>query len=314
MVQVVAIGSITVDIVVSDMPAELARGDKQEVGAIDLYPGGGALNATAGFMSQGESVRLLGALGRDGLGERLHAHIEQLGIDVGSVQICADQPTGKAIVLVGPSGSASVLARRGANACLSIQPQDLSADLIYVAPLALQPMESLAQALAQVRQAEQGCLALNPSVACLRQQGEGFKQVYARSDVLGLNAVEAQMLAGIPGADIQLDLSAGQASELATRLQHHPRQALLITLGVEGAVLAFDGQQYFEPACKLSVRSTVGAGDAFLSSFALAWKRGMAPPQALQFASQAAAARLEQWAANAFPPLFGQDTDEVVVL
>ncbi|XOT97838.1 PfkB family carbohydrate kinase, partial [Alcaligenes pakistanensis] len=65
---------------------------------------------------QGESVRLLGALGQDGLGERLCAHIEQLGIDVSSVQICPDQPTGKAIVLVEPSGSASVLARRGANA------------------------------------------------------------------------------------------------------------------------------------------------------------------------------------------------------
>ena len=71
--QLVAIGSITVDIVVSGMPAELARGDKQEVGSIDLYLGGGALNATASFMEQGESVRLLGALGRDGLGERLRA-------------------------------------------------------------------------------------------------------------------------------------------------------------------------------------------------------------------------------------------------
>ena len=123
--QLVAIGSITVDIVVSGMPAELARGDKQEVGSIDLYLGGGALNATASFMEQGESVRLLGALGRDGLGERLRAHIEQLGIDVSSMQICPDQPTGKAIVLVEPSGSASVLARRGANACLCVQAQDL---------------------------------------------------------------------------------------------------------------------------------------------------------------------------------------------
>ncbi|XOT98307.1 hypothetical protein ACMTAU_11585, partial [Alcaligenes pakistanensis] len=31
-----------------------------------------------------------------------------------------------------------------------------------------------------------------------------FKQVYAQADVLGLNAVEAQMLAGVQDADIQL--------------------------------------------------------------------------------------------------------------
>lgn len=309
--QLVAIGSITVDVVVSGMPAELARGDKQEVGSIDLYPGGGALNATASFMAQGESVRLLGALGHDGLGERLRAHIAHLGIDVRSVQICPDQPTGKAIVLVEPSGSASVLARRGANACLRVQAQDLQADLIYVAPLALQPMESLAQALA-ARPDQPTCLVVNPSVACLRQQGQGFKQVYAQADVLGLNAVEAQMLAGVPDADIQLELSIEQACELATRLQHHPEQALLITLGVQGAVLAFKGQHYREPACKVAVCSTVGAGDAFLSSFALAWKRGVEPSEALRIASRAAAERLAQWAANAFPPLFGQDADEVL--
>lgn len=311
--QLVAIGSITVDIVVSGMPAELARGDKQEVGSIDLYPGGGALNATASFMEQGESVRLLGALGRDGLGDRLRAHIEQLGIDVSSMQVCSDQPTGKAIVLVEPSGSASVLARRGANACLRVQAQDLQADLIYVAPLALQPMESLAQALAD-RNDTSAYLVVNPSVACLQHQGQGFKQVYARADVLGLNAVEAQMLAGVQGADIQLELSIQEACELATRLQHHPQQALLITLGVQGAVLAFNGQQYVEPACKVEVCSTVGAGDAFLSSFALAWKRGLEPTEALKLASQAAAARLGQWAANTFPPMFGQDAAQALTL
>lgn len=311
--QLVAIGSITVDIVVSGMPAELARGDKQEVGSIDLYPGGGALNATASFMEQGESVRLLGALGRDGLGERLRSHIEQLGVDVSSMQICPDQPTGKAIVLVEPSGSASVLARRGANACLRVQAQDLQADLIYVAPLALQPMESVAEALAERRDTS-ACLVVNPSVACLQHQGQGFKHVYARADVLGLNAVEAQMLAGVQDADIQLELSIQEACELAARLQHHPQQALLITLGVQGAVLAFNGQQYVEPACKVAVCSTVGAGDAFLSSFALAWKRGLEPTEALKLASQAAAARLGQWAANTFPHMFGQDAAQALTL
>lgn len=307
--QLVAIGSITLDIVVLGMPAELARGDKQEVGSIDLYPGGGALNATASFMGQGETVRLVGALGRDGLGARLHEHLEQLGVAVGSIQFCPDQPTGKAIVLVEPSGSASVLARRGANACLRVQAQDLLADLVYVAPLALQPMESLAQALSG-KSANSSCLVVNPSVACLQHQGQGFRQVYAQADVLGLNAVEAQMLAGVQGADIQLDLSVQHACALASRLQHHAQQALLITLGAQGAVLLFQGQHYVQPACKVTVCSTVGAGDAFLSSFALAWKRGVGPTRALTVASQAAAMRLEQWAANAFPPLLGEDDNE----
>jgi len=57
-----------------------------------------------------------------------------------------------------------------------------------------------------------------------------------------------------------------------------------------------------------------GAGDAFLSSFALAWKRGLEPSEALMLASQAAVARLGQWAANTFPPMFGQDAAQALTL
>ncbi len=302
-------GSITVDIVVSGMPAELARGDKQEVAAIDLYPGGGAVNATAGFLDQGEQVRLLGAVGQDELGARLRAHLDGLGVDTSGVQMCADQQTGRAIVLVGPTGGASVLARRGANGCLRVRPQDLAADLLYVAPLAGAPMESLAAALAQGGK-RAACLMVNPGVSSVQRRDEAFRQVWERADVLGLNAVEAQMLAGVAPADILADLPVAQAGLLAERLQRHARQAVVITLGVQGAVLALDGQRHFEPARQVAVRSTVGAGDAFNSRFAQAWCRRRDPGYALRQATQAAADVLGQWSGNLFAPMLGESPDE----
>lgn len=301
--QVVALGSITVDIVVSGMPAELTRGDKQEVSAIELYPGGGAVNATAGFRDQGAQVRLLGSVGQDALGERLRHHLHSLGVDTSAVGICAGEQTGKAVVLVGPCGSASVLARRGANSALRFSAPDLLADLLYAAPLAAPAMDSLAQALVQSHR-RPACLMINPSVASVQRQDEAFRQVCARADMLGLNAVEAQMLAGLAPADIQADLDIVRAGELAQRLQCHPRQGVLITLGAQGAVLALGGERYFEPARQVAVRSTVGAGDAFNSRFALAWCQRRDPVHALRQATQAAADVLGQWAGNFFPPLW----------
>src|SRR5690606_2017366 len=150
------------------------------------------------------------------------------------------------------------------NGCLRVRPQDLAADLLYVAPLAGAPMESLAVALAQGGK-RAACLMVNPGVSSVQRRDEAFRQVWERDDVLGLNAVEAQMLAGVAPADILADLPMAQAGLLAERLQRHARQAVVITLGVQGAVLALDGQRHFEPARQVAVRSTVGAGDAFNS-------------------------------------------------
>ncbi|WP_341666499.1 carbohydrate kinase family protein [Alcaligenes sp. SDU_A2] len=308
--QVAVVGSITVDIVASGMPVDLVRGDKQEVLAIDLYPGGGAINATAMLLDQGEQVRLLGTVGQDALGLGLCAYLDAMGVDTHAVRKLAGQQTGKAVVLVGPQGDASVLARRGANAYTQIHPQDLDVDLLYVAPLGAAPMDSLAQALAHGA-SRAACWAVNPSVACVRQPDEAFRCVWDRADVLSLNGVEAQMLAAVPAGQILADLPVAQATELAQHLQRRAGQAVLITLGAQGAVLVIDGQPYFEPARRVAVRSTVGAGDAFNARFAQSWFRRRDPVLALRQATQASAQILGQWAGNAWAPMW-QDVDSGV--
>jgi 6-phosphofructokinase 2 len=61
-----------------------------------------------------------------------------------------------------------------------------------------------------------------------------------------------------------------------------------VTLGAEGALLATADGVWRLPALPGPVRSTVGAGDAFLAAMVLALARGRAPPQALAWGIAAA--------------------------
>jgi 6-phosphofructokinase 2 len=61
-----------------------------------------------------------------------------------------------------------------------------------------------------------------------------------------------------------------------------------VTLGAEGALLAAGERVYRQPALPGPVRSTVGAGDAFLGAMVLALARDAAPEDALRWALGAA--------------------------
>ncbi len=65
---------------------------------------------------------------------------------------------------------------------------------------------------------------------------------------------------------------------------------VIIARGADGNVLADGRQRLFSPAPKVTVRSTVGAGDSFVAAFVLALARGQDSASALSMGSAAAAA------------------------
>ena len=67
-----------------------------------------------------------------------------------------------------------------------------------------------------------------------------------------------------------------------------------VSLGAEGAMLASADDVIHMPALCGPVRSTVGAGDAFLASLVLALARGLAPRDALAWGTAAGAAAVAQ--------------------
>ena len=65
---------------------------------------------------------------------------------------------------------------------------------------------------------------------------------------------------------------------------------IVVTLGADGAFLASDDGVVHRPAIPGPVRSTVGAGDAFLGAMVLALSRDATPREALDWGLAAACA------------------------
>lgn len=302
--RVVTIGTATIDIIVSGPPARPNAGTKQEVEHIGLYAGGGAVNTALGFQSLGAAASIVCAVGPDVEGQWLRDTLASHGVGVDGMQIVSGEPTGKAVVHVGADGEAWVFAQRGASTKLALAgcgPAVCAADMRYVSSLSGQAQADLLTVLRAEgtdRTTRSTRLVINPGARQLAEPETGLHELCTYTDLLCLNAVEGQVLNGVAVQDTQAALSTDTALALATQLSSALGPAVLLTLGSAGAVFVEGGRGIFQPASRANVASTLGAGDAFASTFAWHWAQGAAPEQALAAAAQRAADVLGAKAAN----------------
>ena len=271
--KVTTIGGATVDIIVHHAADEFQLGAKHEVRHIGLYAGGGAMNAAFSFALHGAHVRVVNAVGSDVEGQWLRQALADKGIDPQAMQVVEGARTGKAVIHVMADGQATVFVQRGAGASLRLDRDVLSkplCDVIYVTALGELPTEQLSHTLADMGDAKP-FFVINPGARQLKAFRPLLLPLLDQADLICLNAIEAQVLADVPGELLSEQYSFEQTKALIPKLVRHPGQCLLITLGGDGAVF-YDGTSCHSglPA-KVSLVSTVGAGDAFNSAFVHAW-------------------------------------------
>lgn len=302
--RVVTIGTATVDIIVSGPPARPNAGTKQEVEHIGLYAGGGAVNTALGFQSLGASVSIVCAVGPDVEGQWLRDTLASHGVGVDGMQTVPGEPTGKAVVHVGTDGEAWVFAQRGASTKLALADCGSAVcdtDMRYVSSLSARAQADLLTVLRAEgadRATRSTRLVINPGARQLAEPDTGLRELCTYTHLLCLNAVEGQVLNGAAVQDTQAALSTEAAMALATRLSSTLGPAVLLTLGSAGAVFVEQGNGIFQPSCPATVASTLGAGDAFASTFAWHWAQGASAEQALVAAAQRASDVLGAKAAN----------------
>jgi fructoselysine 6-kinase len=78
------------------------------------------------------------------------------------------------------------------------------------------------------------------------------------------------------------------AETLAKRMFTRGPELVVVTMGSEGA-LAYDGHFTFQPAQKIDVVDTLGAGDTFIATFLSHWIMGKSVADSMALASVAAA-------------------------
>jgi ribokinase len=280
---IVVVGSLNMDLVVA-VDHHPAAGETVLGSDFRAHPGGKGANqavACARLISAKINpikIRMIGRIGRDGVGEQLRSALENEGIETRHLK-ALDYPTGTAFISLDAHGQNTIIVSLGANARLRAD-ELLSEQFVGAKVVLLQlelPLEVVARA-AELGHAAGAQVVLNVAPAQKLPPA-----LLAHVHTLVLNEVEAAMLSGLAVPNNR-EAALIVALEL-TRLVPE----VVITLGDAGAVLANHEVGLAQPSFAVTVLDTTAAGDAFIGALAVAKAEGLAAAPMLRLACAAGA-------------------------
>ena len=275
--RVTVVGSINVDLVATC--DRLPRpGETLSAISFERHPGGKGANQALACRRFGADVRLVGAVGEDGLADDATRLLREAGVDLNGLA-AVPGPTGLALITVGGDGENQIVVVPGANAFVDPTGSD-DADLV------LCQLEIPMGAVERVAATTSGLFCLNAAPAA-----DVPTAVMARADIVIVNETERDVL--------------GPALTEAPGL-------VVVTLGAHGAEAYRAGRlvaQARPPA--VDPVDTVGAGDAFVGAFVTKSAAGVPVAPALEWACAAAALATTRRGAQAAIP-DRSEVDQVV--
>ncbi|MEE1755014.1 ribokinase [Streptomyces sp. SP18CS02] len=286
MTHIAVLGSTNMDLVayVSRAPklGETVTGRK-----FRTVPGGKGANQAVAAARAGADVTMIGAVGSDEFGSRLRAGLDSAGVDTDFLRT-TEGPSGTAHIVVDDEGGNAIVVIPGANGTVtSLSPGDEA--LIATADALLLQLElplSAVTAGAEAARRHGVRTILTPAPARPLP-----RELLAATDLLVPNEHEAAVLTGL--AD---PLSAAEAL-----LRDVPE--VVITLGSSGSLHAARGTRPLTvPAPRVRAVDTTAAGDTFVGALAVALGEGRPVPDALAWASAAAALSVQRPGASSSMP------------
>ena len=247
---VVVVGSINVDEVVrvERLPRE---GETVSGGVFQRHGGGKGANQAVAAARAGASVRMVGCVGADAIGEEALVELQGIGIDAQHVARSTEAATGIALIVVDADGRNQIAVAPGANRLIAMQEEALTGD-VGVALLSFEtPDAALIEAAARAQQTGWR-LVVNPAPARPVPQA-----VLDAHPILVPNEHEAEQLTGIP-----------EPERAARVLQAMSGAPVIVTLGAAGALLVDGDMATSIAAVPVDVVDTTGAGDCLCGTLA----------------------------------------------
>ena len=294
MCDVITIGSATMDVFVECEDANIVSvstknkksefmsypyGSKIEITDFSSQVGGGGVNTACNFSNLGFKTCAMFKVGDDIYSEGILSFLKDKKIDMNCIVQDPKMSTGFSIILVSFQGDRTVLAHRGANG--KIKKSDINfeaikkAKLVYIAPLNGDSTKVLDDIVNFAKENDVK-VCFNAGTSSIKKGFNYMKKIMENAHVVVLNKEEASMATGI---QVRPDTSKEKFSdeivhpdikEMFQKLKVRDYQVIVITDGGHGAY-AYDGKKYyFCPAFDGPVVSTLGAGDAFASTFCAA--------------------------------------------
>lgn len=269
---------------------QFPKAGETRTGLFSQCAGGKGFNQAMAAHRLASATLFIAAIGEDALGDNAMRAAEAEGLRC-AWQRCADASTGNAAIWLDGNGQNQILVDLAANLLLSpAHIADQAEHIRSARILVLQQEANLAASLQALHIAKMAgvCSIVNPAPAHVEATA-----LQALADILTPN--ESEFAAALHIQGIALD--AGNIAQLDAATLHAlarklPCPVVIITLGQRGAVLSTpDGFREFTPAA-VTVVDTSGAGDCFNGALAAELARGIALPEACEFAVKAASCKV----------------------
>lgn len=324
MFDVITIGSATMDVFVECDDANIVSvrkkdkktefmsypyGSKLEITDFDSQIGGGGINTAVNFANLGLKTAAIFKVGNDIYSKGIFKSFENSSVDLSNVIQKEDETTGFSIILTSFEGDRTVLAHRGANAHIREKEINYEAiknsKLLYIAPLNGESNRVLDDIVMFAKE-NNTYVCFNAGSTGIKKGFNFLKKILAFAHIVVMNKEEASMATKIELRPDTKDVKYSNQmihpdlKEMFKKLRVSDEQVIVITDGKYGAY-AYDGTTYYSCPCfDGPVTSTLGAGDAFASTFCVAlgrYNRNIA--KALEAASVNSAGVVSEFGATA---------------
>ena len=278
--KIAVVGSANIDLTTFTSqfpkPGETIFGQKFDLG----FGGKGANQAVAARLC-GAEVFMVARVGTDLFGPATIENFRKLGIDTTHVKQVEGLSSGVAPIFVEPNGQNRILVVKGANDALKPAEVDAAADTLKTADcIVLQfeiPLPTVYYTIQFARKNGIRCI-LNPAPAQTVDLA-ALKDL----DYFIPNESEAEAITGSPVRNVE------DAKKCAGELLAHGIRRVIITLGVNGSLLASQAGSQHVPAFAVNSVDSSGAGDAFIGSFAVFLAEGVPEAESVRRANLYAA-------------------------
>jgi ribokinase len=268
-------GSINLDLIgkVSRIPrpGETVAGSEFSTAA-----GGKGANQALAARRAGALVKLVGAAGRDTMGEEALALLKAGNVDLTAVRRL-DTQQGVAMIFVDPHGENVIGILPGANAAMT--PDDADKAVGHLGKSDVLVVQQEIPQAATMRAL--GLARLNGMTSILNTAPflETTAAVAGTASIVVANETEFALLAGGDVGDLPTAMNLWARSR---------RQTIIVTLGPEGAVAASPETLISVPALAVEPVDTVGAGDTFVGYLAAGLDSGLSLEASMRRAAVAA--------------------------
>ncbi len=302
-------GSLNVDYIfqVSQLPAP---GETVMASNMQVLPGGKGGNQAVAAARAGAKVRMVGAVGRDGLSKIALAGLLHAGVDISTVAQ-SSKPTGTAAINVDEQGENAITVSSGANLDArgdSLEEKNLTPRTTVLLQMEI-PMNAMADLIQRARAKEARIIwnlapMQNVDLVLLKQV-----------DCLIVNEGELNQLHSEfhqtpkPNND-----SAKDVEQKAWDIFTLTGQSVVVTLGASGTLAVHNNTLISVPALAISPVDTVGAGDAFTGAFTAALDQGETFPVALRWGNVAGGLACVETGAQSSLPTKAQISEHLAAL